>query len=227
MTRGEPDWVDDIRLTVPDGAEHGPRPPGAPTGPAVPLRWCALLAAGALAVTAGAGAALQHRRDQSRTVTVVRYVHPDGVDLNGCPRGDNCVPLEGPGSALTDRLPPELRGARVLAETSLLDSGTSTTVRMIQVLAVGRLTVTVTAQCIAGAPAVPARDLASSGDGSPAIGGSPAVGGSSAPVTAGFVRPGPQPGCSVAVLASAPTGTVLPTGALRRLADDPDLPLTQ
>jgi len=210
VSRRDRDWLDDIRLTVPD--ETGSPAPGRPAGPPLPARWAAALAVVALVAAGGAGALLKQRRGQVRTVSTVRYLYPRGVDLTGCPRGDNCVPLEGPGSALADRLPAALRGATVQAESSLFDASTSRTIRTEQVLAVGRLTVTVTAQCVAGAPAVRDRDL-------------PPVPGDGR-ATAAVVRAGRQPGCSVAVVADAPAGAALPLAAVRELAGDPDLQLS-
>jgi len=205
---GQPE---EIRLGLPGSAGDVTAP--AAGGPGVPVRWCALLAVLLLGVTAGAGALLRHRRQASRTVTTVTYLHPDGLDPAGCPRGDNCVPQVGPGQP--PRLPAALRGATLVTDSSLLDASTSRTIRTVQVLAAGRLTITVVAQCLAGALAVPAREL-------PPEERSPA-----GAVAAGFVRPGRQPGCSLAVLASAPAGSALPLAALRQLADEPDAQLSQ
>jgi hypothetical protein len=190
-----------IRLDRPEPATEPPRAGG------IPVRWCALLAVLALGLAGAGGGLLDARRSRTVTSTVVGYQHPHGVALTGCPWEDVCEPLPQPDSGLTSLLPPELAGAKLLAGNLMLDSSDSSTIRTLQVLTADRLTLAVTSQCVAGAPAVPSRDTepTRAADGSTEL---------------ALVRAGKQPGCSVALVARVPAGQPVPTERLRRLADE-------
>ncbi|MFL6164550.1 MAG: hypothetical protein ACJ74U_20325 [Jatrophihabitantaceae bacterium] len=203
----DPDWPSELRLslsTEPTDADAARRPAGS----GIPVRWCALLAVLALVAAAGGGSLLTTRRGRTMTSTLVRYQHPAGVDLTGCPRAGSCLPLPAPDAALNSQLPPELGSATVLIGSLLLDNASGTTVRTLQVLATGGVTLAVTGQCIAGAGPVPAHDT------EPAP---PVAGG---PVEVALVRPGRRAGCSVALLARIPAGRPVPMRLLRQLADE-------
>lgn len=208
----EPDWLsrlvsegEDEIIRV-DPGEPDPAP-DRPRAAGVPLRWCALLAVLALAAAGAAGGVLDARRSRTVTSTVVGYQHPHGVALTGCPWEDVCEPLPEPDAGLTSLLPPELAGAKLLAGNLMLDSSTDTTIRTLQMLTVNGLTLAVSGQCVAGASAVPSRDTEPirAADGSSEL---------------ALVRPGRQPGCSVALIARVPAGQPVPTERLRRLADE-------
>ena len=207
MTRREPDWPSELRLTVFDDALDAAPEVDEPAGVGLPLRWCALLSALALVLAAAGGSLLNHRRDRTVSSTVVRYEHPGGSDLTGCPRDDVCQPLPMPDAALTGWLPRELAHATVLQSSLLLDSATSETIRTVQLLVVGELTMTVTGQCFLGAEPVPAQDTVTE----------PGTGG---PTVLMFVRPGKVAGCSAALIARIPAGKPVPTQLLRRIADE-------
>jgi hypothetical protein len=208
------DWVGRLRL-VSDGEDDAIRvgPAGAdqaPEGPranGIPLRWCALLAVLALGLAGAGGGLLDASRSRTLTNTVVEYQHPHGVGLTGCPREDVCQPLPEPDVGLAGLLPPELAGAKLLAGNLMLDSSTSGNIRTLQILTADGLTLAVTSQCVAGATAVPARDTepTRAADGSTEL---------------GLVRPGRQPGCSVALIARVPASRPVPTERLRQLADE-------
>jgi len=211
-TSGSTDWASRLRL-VPDGEEEAiratePDPaPDRPNAHGIPVRWCALLAVLALGLAGAGGSLMNARRSSTVTHTVVGYQHPHGVGLTGCPREDVCQPLPEPALGLTSLLPPELAGATLLAGNLMLDSSNSGNIRTLQILTADGLTLAVTGQCVAGAAAVPARDTepARAADGSTEL---------------GLVRPGRQPGCSVALIARVPAGQPVPTERLRRLADE-------
>jgi len=191
---------DEIRL---DGLPPATPPP--PTGPGLPVRWCLLLAVLAVLAAAAGGGLLSYRRAQVRQVTEVRY-RQSAADLTGCPQGDNCVPLAGPGEVLT--LPAGLAGAGLVTDSSLLDASSSRTIRTVQLYRRGPVAFEVIAQCVAGA--------------------GPVADSESTSATAfSVVRPGHRPGCSVAVQGQAPAGVPLPVAALRELAADPDLQLAE
>jgi hypothetical protein len=229
MSGRGPDWTSEVRFTVSGLPADGLPADGLPAEDllrnglaaderpvvGVPVRWCALLALVALGLAAGGGALLNSRRDRTVTSTQVRYEHPNGVDLSGCPRGDVCMPLPAPEAALGRQLPPELARGTTLTGSLLLDTSTSTstTIRTLQVLSTAGLTVTVTGQCIAGAAPVPARELQSAP-------GGPARAAPDGPTEVALVRPGRHPGCSVALLAQVPAGKPVPVQLLRRLADE-------
>jgi len=203
----EPDWVtepgsSDQDETIWLESEPGPERPRAN---GVPLRWCALLAVLALGLAGAGGGLLDARRSRTVTNTVVGYLHPHGVALTGCPWEDVCEPLPEPD--LTGRLPPELAGAKLLAGDLMLDSSDSSDVRSLQVVTADRLTLAVTGQCVAGASAVPSRDTepTQAADGSTEL---------------ALIRPGRQPGCSVALVVRVPAGQPVPTERLRRIADE-------
>jgi hypothetical protein len=206
----EPDWASELRFTLSelladDLAVDEPPADVRPAGLGIPVRWCALLALVALGLAAVGGSLLNSRRDRTVTSIQVRYEHPNGVDLSGCPRGDLCMPLPAPEAALGGQLPAELARGTTLTGSLLLDTSTSTTIRTLQLLTTDGLTVLVTGQCIAGAAPVPARELP------------PATGG---PSEVALVRPGRHAGCSVALLARVPAGKPVPIQLLRRLADE-------
>jgi hypothetical protein len=208
------DWVSRLRL-VADGEDEairgGPAEPDPvldrPAAHGIPVRWCALLAVLALGLAGAGGSLLNARRSHTVTTTVVGYQHPHGVGLTGCPREDVCQPLPEAAFGLTGLVPPELAGARILASTLMLDSSTSSNIRTLQILTADGLTLAITGQCVAGASAVPARDTVPdrAADGSTEL---------------GLVRPGRQPGYSVALIARVPAGQPVPTERLRRLADE-------
>ncbi len=224
MSRRKPDWVSEVRLTVYDGpaesdaadrdeplepaepSEPAPAEDDRPAGTGLPLRWCALLAMVALVLALTGGGLLNERRARTVNSTVLRYDHPRGVDLAGCPRDDVCQPL--PDAALAGWLPPELAHATVLASSLLLDSTTSQTIHTMQLLAIDGLTLTVAGQCVLGAEPVPVRNTvteAATGRG---------------PTTVAFVRPGKVAGCSTALTVRVPPGKPVPMPFLRKLADE-------
>jgi hypothetical protein len=213
----DPDWTSEpydpaaaedeaIRLDVPDPAPDRPAL-DRPSANGIALRWCALLAVLALAAAGAGGFLLDARRSRTVTSTVVGYQHPHGVALTGCPWEDVCEPLPGSEAGLTGMLPPELAGAKLLAGNLMLDSSDSSTIRTLQVLTADRLTLAVASQCVAGAAAVPSRDTepTRAADGSTEL---------------ALVRPGQQPGCSVALVVRVPAGQPVPSDRLRRLADE-------
>jgi len=215
MSRREPNWPSELRLSLldeSDGAAAGPATDSAvsaePSGFGVPLRWCALLALVALVLAAASGSLLKARRGHTVTSTVLRYQHPAGVDLSGCPRGDECYPLTRSDAAVTAQLPSELAAATVLASSLLMDTTTGTTIGTLQVLTSAGLTLAVTARCIPGAAPVPAREtepIRTAGGG---------------PIGLAFIRPGRHLGCSVALLVQVPAGMRVPIQSLRQLADE-------
>jgi hypothetical protein len=206
----EPDWATD---DLPDEGEdeaiwlESQPAPERPRADGVPLRWCALLAVLALGLAGAGGGLLDARRSRTVTSTVVGYQHPHGVALTGCPWEDVCEPLPEPDFGLTGLLLPELAGAKLLASNVMLDSADSSIIRTQRVLTVDRLTLAVTSQCVAGAAAVPSRNTepTRAADGSTEL---------------ALVRPGKQPGCSVALTVRVPAGQPVPTERLRRLADE-------
>jgi hypothetical protein len=219
MRRRQPNWASELRLSVfdeTDGAADGSAPDGTvagsvpdePTGVPVPMRWCALLAALAVALAVAGGSLLNSRRDRTVTSTVVQYRYPAGVDLTGCPRGDACYPLTRSDQAVTAQLPSELVTATVLASSLLMDTTTETTIGTLQVLTADGLTMAVTARCIPGGAPVASRETEPT---RPADGG---------PTELAFIRPGRLPGCSVALTAQVPVGMPVPTPRLRQLADE-------
>src|SRR4051794_25237838 len=100
MSRSEPNWPSELRLSLfdeSDGTADGSAPDSSvsaePSGFGIPVRWCVLLTLVALVLAAASGSLLKARRGHTVTSTVLRYQHPQGVDLSGCPRGDECYPL--------------------------------------------------------------------------------------------------------------------------------------
>jgi len=221
MSRRKPDWVSELSVTdEPDGQpgrsaetageaepSYEPTSPDEPAADGLAVGWCALLAVLALALAVAGGTLLNARRNRTVTNTVVGYRQPHGIGLTGCPRGDVCQPLPQSDAELAELRPPELAGATLLASSVLIDSATSATVRSVQLLAANGLTLTLTGQCVAGAAPVRARETepGRSADGS---------------VELALVRPGRQPGCSVALVARVPAGQPLPGQLLRRIADE-------
>lgn len=208
MTRREPDWVSELRVYDDEAEPYAAPVEDESAGDGLPLRWCALLTVLALAAAVSGGILLNDRRGTTVSSTVVRYEHPGGVDLTGCPRDDVCQPLPVPDGPLTAWLPPELAHATVLESSLLLDSSTSMTIRTLQLLTDGGLTMTVTGQCILGGAPVPARDTAT--EPTPGAG----------PVMVSLVRPGEQPGCSAALTVRVPADRAVPMQFLRQLADE-------
>jgi len=204
----QPNWVTDDLSDEDEAIRLETQPtPERPRADGVPLRWCALLAVLALGLAGAGGGLLDARRSRTVTSTVVGYQHPHGVALTGCPWEDVCEPLPEPDFGLTSLLLPELAGDKLLASNVMLDSADSSIIRTLRVLTVDRLTLAVTSQCVAGAAAVPSRNTepTRAADGSTEL---------------ALVRPGKQPGCSVALVARVPAGQPVPTERLRRLADE-------
>jgi hypothetical protein len=215
VRRRQPDWTSEVRLQVfYDDDPPAPAADEVATGAQrlpIPVRSCAVVAAVALIPASLCMAYLQYRQHQSTTVTQTSYRHPHGVDLTGCPRQDECVALPSVQVAITAALIKYLPTAVVQYQTLDYDPPGSLQYRTFQVATANRVVVTVTAQCILGAPPVTAL--------------------TSRVTTRGradilLVRPARQAGCSVAVTARVPTGVSIPDGALTALAADPSVQLS-